>query len=175
MKLTHVRVMKYKCIIDSGKFSVRDVTCLVGKNEAGKTALLEALEKVNSAQASRSQFDADLDFPRMEDEPAAETRKKIVVVETTWTLDPSEVAHIKSFVGGDVLTNQEFTVSRNYANELTWGLPLSQEVAIQSLIATSGVPESEQGDLGKSDTTANLIKGLKEISERTQAQGSIPD
>ena len=47
MKLTHVRVQKYKCVEDSGEFRVDQVTCLVGKNESGKSALLEAFYKLN--------------------------------------------------------------------------------------------------------------------------------
>jgi len=37
----------YKSVEDSNEFSVDQVTCLVGKNEAGKTAVLDALYKLN--------------------------------------------------------------------------------------------------------------------------------
>ena len=41
MKLVSARIRDYKCIEDSDQFTIRSVTCLVGKNEAGKTAILE--------------------------------------------------------------------------------------------------------------------------------------
>ncbi|MFA6004904.1 MAG: AAA family ATPase [Patescibacteria group bacterium] len=48
MKLLKLRVKNYKSIIDSGECSLeKGVTIFAGKNEAGKTALLEALEDFN--------------------------------------------------------------------------------------------------------------------------------
>ena len=58
MILKNVRVTNYKCIKDSTEFSVdKDVTCLVGKNEAGKTALLEAIYKLNPVRDQDGNFD----------------------------------------------------------------------------------------------------------------------
>src|SRR2546422_2254737 len=106
MKLTHVRVTKYKCILDSEKFSLARLTCLVGKNEAGKTALLEALEKINSAQPSRNQFESELDYPRMEvDQVPDDKREETAVVRTTWSLETDEVTHINGLAGAEILSS----------------------------------------------------------------------
>jgi ABC-type branched-subunit amino acid transport system ATPase component len=43
MKLTSVRVTNYRNIIDSGEVEIGPSTCLVGKNEAGKTAFLKPI------------------------------------------------------------------------------------------------------------------------------------
>lgn len=43
MKLTKIRIQNYRSVEDSGEFEIGDLTCLVGKNEAGKTALLNAI------------------------------------------------------------------------------------------------------------------------------------
>jgi AAA ATPase domain len=43
MKLINVHVTNFKSVEDSEEFSVDQVTCLVGKNEAGKSAILLAL------------------------------------------------------------------------------------------------------------------------------------
>ena len=64
MKLTNLRVREYKSIRDSGDVAVSDVTCLVGKNEAGKTALLEALYKLNPINDKDSKFSVTHDYPR---------------------------------------------------------------------------------------------------------------
>ena len=47
MKLTAVQVSNYKCIRDPVAFDISDITCLVGMNESGKTAILEALYRLN--------------------------------------------------------------------------------------------------------------------------------
>ena len=47
MLLVDVRIKNYKCILDSETFTVDQMTCLVGKNESGKSAILQALYKLN--------------------------------------------------------------------------------------------------------------------------------
>jgi predicted ATP-dependent endonuclease of OLD family len=43
MILSAVRIQNYKSVEDSNRFSIADMTCLVGKNESGKTALVSCL------------------------------------------------------------------------------------------------------------------------------------
>ena len=43
MRLKSFRVTNYKCINDSGEVSIGDYTVLVGKNESGKTSIMEAI------------------------------------------------------------------------------------------------------------------------------------
>lgn len=48
MKLKEFRVREFRSIWDSGPIKVDDkVSCLVGKNETGKTALLTALYRAS--------------------------------------------------------------------------------------------------------------------------------
>jgi len=50
MKLTKFRIQNYKSITDSGYCTfASDLTILVGKNESGKTAILEALRYFNKS------------------------------------------------------------------------------------------------------------------------------
>lgn len=64
MKLVSIRVQNYKCIDDSEEFSIRDLTCLAGKNESGKTALLQALRRLNPVEDSERQFNSLMEYPR---------------------------------------------------------------------------------------------------------------
>ena len=53
MKLTTVRVRMFRNILDSTEVAIQpDVTCLVGKNESGKTAFLQALWRLNPARVT---------------------------------------------------------------------------------------------------------------------------
>ena len=64
MKLTKVRITEFQSIQDSTEFEVGDITCLVGKNEAGKTALLKALYRMNPIVEADGEFDVTDDYPR---------------------------------------------------------------------------------------------------------------
>lgn len=54
MKLKKVHITEYRSIWDSNEFDIDDITCLVGKNEAGKTAILQALYKLNPIDSSKA-------------------------------------------------------------------------------------------------------------------------
>jgi predicted ATP-dependent endonuclease of OLD family len=62
MRLTKVTITNYRCIDDSGPVEVGDVTCLVGKNESGKTAFLEALRRLNPVDGPDA-YDDVMDYP----------------------------------------------------------------------------------------------------------------
>jgi energy-coupling factor transporter ATP-binding protein EcfA2 len=64
MRLRKARVQFYRSIKDSGWFDVEPLkTIFVGPNEAGKTALLQALQQINPPSGVR-RFDPLRDYPR---------------------------------------------------------------------------------------------------------------
>ena len=64
MRLTQVRVQNYRCVRDTGWFEVEQgKTILVGPNEAGKTAVFEALQQINPPEGVKG-FDPLRDYPR---------------------------------------------------------------------------------------------------------------
>lgn len=63
MKLVEVQVTKFRNFIDSGEVGIQpDVTCLVGKNEAGKSDFLHALHRLLPAVGDPS-FTVLDDYP----------------------------------------------------------------------------------------------------------------
>ena len=55
MQLVSAHVMYYRSVEDSEEFGVEpDVTCLVGKNESGKTNIAQALFRVNPVEPADS-------------------------------------------------------------------------------------------------------------------------
>ena len=53
MKLMSARITNYRCVEDSGEFTIEpDVTCLAGKAESGKTNIEQALYLLNPVESS---------------------------------------------------------------------------------------------------------------------------
>jgi predicted ATPase len=93
MRLIKARVQKYRSIRDTGPFEVDlQKTILVGPNEAGKTALLQALQQINPPPGVRK-FDSLRDYPRSEynDITIGKVKPADVTVATGWfQLDDEE-------------------------------------------------------------------------------------
>src|SRR3954451_848491 len=65
MRLTKVEIQKFKNFVGSQRIAVEpDVTCLVGKNESGKTTILKALHRLNPANGADTKFDLTTEYPR---------------------------------------------------------------------------------------------------------------
>ncbi|NIQ12030.1 ATP-binding protein, partial [candidate division KSB1 bacterium] len=62
MKLESFRVQNYKKIRDTDWISCGDLTCLVGKNESGKSAIFRGLSKLNPSDGEK--YDGLKEFPR---------------------------------------------------------------------------------------------------------------
>lgn len=64
MRLKRARVQTYRSIRDTGFFEVESgKTILVGPNEAGKSAILQALQQINAPKGVKG-FDPLRDYPR---------------------------------------------------------------------------------------------------------------
>lgn len=114
MRLLEYRVREYRSIWDSGPIKVdSQATCLVGKNEAGKTTLLTALYRTNPIIPADAVFDETYDYPKREVEDyrfAVENgdRQEAVVVECLYEMDSDDSEAVTSVFGPKVLKGKNF-------------------------------------------------------------------
>ena len=62
LTMTRFRVQNFRNVDDSGWIPVEQITALVGRNESGKTAILQALHKFNPA--TKTPYNPQREFPR---------------------------------------------------------------------------------------------------------------
>ncbi len=93
MLLKTVRVQNYRSIRDTGVFEIEDAkTILVGPNEAGKTAILQALQQINAPKGAKG-FDPLRDYPRSSYNDISTGKvdpKDIPVATATFALDEAD-------------------------------------------------------------------------------------
>ncbi len=169
MRLMEARVRNYKCVLDSNWFTIDDLTCLVGKNESGKTAVLEALEKVSSVDKDRQDF-SETDYPRINQSEYEDSNEVAVAVDTRWELDDDEVEYINGLVGIDVLRSHTVVLSKDYDNERVWSIDLDNQAAVSALLKESGLNATDRNPLNGIVTPADLIKTLKNLTTPTPRQ-----
>jgi len=123
VKLRKFIVREFKSIWDSGPVEVDEqVTCLVGKNESGKTALLTALYRTNPIIPEDAVFDDTSDYPKREAgnyslEVGRGTRKEAVVVDCHWELEASDSEVIANIFGPSVLKEKNFQILTYYGRK----------------------------------------------------------
>lgn len=137
MRLSRFRVRKFRNIIDTGEIDVDEaVTCLVGMNESGKTAVLSALHRLNPIDGES--FDEQRDYPRW---LLSKDRREGVIsdaspISATFELEPADRELLEAEVGAGVFTANEITVSRKYNTDATtWDIPRDTKRAVQNLLS----------------------------------------
>jgi len=89
VKLRKFRVYNFRSIVDSGWVDLDDIITLVGKNESGKTSLLQALWKFNPHE--KQPYNLDREWPRGR---RKERSLEQVVIETEFDFNEEERAEL---------------------------------------------------------------------------------
>ncbi len=92
MRLRKFRVRAYRCIHDSGEITVGDLAAFVGRNESGKTTILQALTLLN-----RDEKVSELDLC---DELSEELKGEIRLAEGEFELSTNEIRLLKQAFPG---------------------------------------------------------------------------
>ena len=178
MKLAKVHITNFQSIRDSTEFEIGDLTCLVGKNESGKTALLKALYRLNPILDTDGNFDPTDDYPRRsvseyEEEVDAGLRAPAIVVRATYALDPDDMTAVASVFGNNCLTDNTPTVTlaKGYSNEtIVSGPNVDERAAIVYLVTKAGLPQQVHENLLKIDSSEETLEALAECEQTESVQ-----
>ena len=169
MRLQQIQVTNFRSVDDSGEFDVDSVTCLVGKNEAGKSAILLALAALNPNEATSVTFDKERDYPRRNLTRYAQCHQNedAVVVRTIWELDEREMQEITEEVGEGSLKSSLVEVSRRYGNDIEVSVQLDHSATVKHHLDLFALNAPERSILRSPETTDDLIEALNGLSSPT--------
>lgn len=145
MKLIKFEITNFQCIRSSNPVRVGNLTCLLGKNEAGKTALLRALYKLNPVIESESAYDVVDDFPRSEVERyeyelSRGERQTATVSRAEFDLEAGEMDAIVHDFGPEALNSSVLTVSKGYDNVRSFYLDVNTAAAYKHFVRNLELP-----------------------------------
>lgn len=167
LKLVNAKVTHYRSVEDSEEFAVEpDVTCLVGKNESGKTTIQQALYRLNPVEAV--QLEEVVDFP------AKLTRKrkdwkpdeKIPVVVATFRYDDEEMERIEADLGPGALHSPEFTVTIGYRDSSkTFVHRYNEATIVKHLRSGLDLSSTAAAAVNATSTIAELLGAIDGLEE----------
>jgi predicted ATP-dependent endonuclease of OLD family len=151
MKLIKAQITNYRCVDDSGEFTLHQTTCLVGKNESGKTTLLRAIEKLNPLGESTAAYDETRDYPRrfLTDYAERHPNSEAQVARSVWKLEQPEIDALQKEFGPDCLASDEVVVTKHYKQtQNSWSVSVKTGASLEYLAKAAGV-------------TGDTLKGAK--------------
>lgn len=165
MRLISVRVQNYRSVQDSGVFHLDDLTCLVGKNESGKTAILKALHRLNPEDPAQARFDVETEYPRQDlfDYQPRHADQPATVVTTVWDVGTEAADWIEDIFGSKVLLSNTVEVAKGYSQARHWTIGLDEKQAVQNLLDGSGLDAVDANKLTGITDVQDLIEGVDSL------------
>lgn len=176
MKLIKVCVQNYRSVENSEEFEIGQLTCLVGKNEAGKTTLLNAMRGLNPSDPF--EFDVTIDYPRRfatrfdDRHPDGTTAE---VIRAWWLLEQGDKELVEKRFGTSVLKSETFQshFGFRYDNKSPiLEIEINGPEVLTNLVTRHALDETELNVLqGVSDgpTAAKVLAGLTEPTAKQKA------
>ena len=170
VRLKHVKINKYKCINSEQEFKADDsITILVGKNESGKTAILESIAKTNYFTEDKTfKFNKTLDYPRRELKSYEKSGEIANVVTCTYQLGDDIRKRIAEDIGEGVFNVTRFEITTKYDNSSIWTeIGSEKNKFYEHQFAKHGIAENE---FKKSVMQAGSISELTELAKRIEVE-----
>ncbi|MFG1766921.1 ATP-dependent endonuclease [Micromonospora parva] len=136
MRLTKVRLQRFRNFTDAQTMAVEpDVTCLVGKNESGKTTILKALHRLNPANRP-DEFTLTTEYPRrrLARDRRKERLEDLEPILAWFALEPRDVEPIAEILGFTPPDDALVRASRSYDNAHL----LEVECGVATLVRIAG-------------------------------------
>jgi AAA15 family ATPase/GTPase len=181
MKLKKIRVHEFKSIMDSNDVDITDITCLVGKNEAGKTAFLEALYKLNPIVPEHARFDVVEEYPRAHigdymADVELKKRDAAQVIQAWFSLEEKELTSIEKEFGRGCLrdTQHHLKLSKGYSNVLSVTLECDEPQIVKNLISSIAFTSEELRGYAEQATTVETLRTILVNASKPHDDGFTP-
>lgn len=177
LELKSVRIQNYRSIEDSGVVPIADVTCMVGKNESGKTAFLHALHLLNPLNPinGKTRFDDVMDFPSRRFSAYRKIREESPadVVTAVFELTDNELKVIEEDLGDGVMKSREVTVVKGYDGRRRYRSAYNVERAVEHLTAGLDLPPADKQPVQAAGTIPELMDALTAVKEPHQSVSDL--
>jgi len=172
MLLSEFEVHNYRNVLDSTPIMVEeDVTCLVGKNEAGKSALLQALYRLNPAHATP--FDLNEQYPRwlLTQDRRRGITDEVEPIRAVFTLEADDQEAVKDLLGPDVLQQPTITVWRQYTGGRLYQVQVDEAKAVANLLSQVDVTHKTRQVLRGAMDFPALRQAIQQQRDELQQNG----
>jgi hypothetical protein len=162
MKLARAHVTEFQSVRDSGVFEIGDITCLVGKNESGKTAILQALYRLNPFIDAHGRYSVTDDYPRWDVEDyrlsvEAGKRPPARVARAEYVLEAEDRQAVEAIAGPGALKSGAFAISKGYDNVLRLECEADDEAVFRHVVAQHPLPQHVSDQLVGAGTITDTL------------------
>lgn len=170
IKLKKVEINKYKSFLEKQEIDIEDgVTRVVGKNESGKTALLEAMAKFNYFESDDDSFNFNStnDYPRglLKKYQQEYPDDDFAVINCTFEISDELLKQISDDIGKGVYTDKTIQIAKKYNNGMTYTISADCKKFIENFLQKYTLETALKESLLECNSVKELANKLKESEE----------
>lgn len=181
MRLVAVTISLFRNFVDAQRIEIEpDVTCLVGKNESGKSTILKALHRLKPANDDQTAFDLTTEYPRWrlaQDKRTNSTLTSTRPVVAEFALDDADRAVLAEDYDVALPEGTRCWAYRNYANDSSAWLSCSVRDTVATAAADVDLADDDlhsfdlDGSLAEVAAVARaLAKDHRDAGEKDRAK-----
>ena len=176
MLLKKVKIEHFRNIIDSSVVEIEDdITCLVGKNESGKTAFLTALYRLKPVR-NNAVFSLTDHYPAWlskQYKDGGKDREDTKPVSATFLLQNADLAEIEEKFGKGVIASNQLFLTRNYAGSLLYTFSVDESITVKHFLKDAQLPHPILSELRNAKSIDSLLAMIKKIQTGTNVPGEV--
>lgn len=169
MQLESIVVERYRNFTDPQTMAVEtDVTCLIGKNESGKTTILKALHRLNPANDPDT-FDVTTDYPRR---LLAQDRKKqnledVTPIRAVFLLEEDDVDALAQELDVTIPPSARVVAERTYGGDLVLDVTCEFGEVLEAACNEAGVDDdSDLAELRRHSTVDDVCAAVTALAKQ---------
>lgn len=170
MRLAKVQIQRFKNVVDKQVVEIEeDVTCFIGKNEAGKTTILKALYRLNPATGTDTKFDLTTEYPRWRLAPdrRREDLDQLRPVEAWFGVGEDELSDIEG-LPAPLPRGTTCYVARTYGNSLVVSLECALENVIEAAANDASIEGPDLDRLLEATSASDAVAISKDLAKERQ-------
>ncbi|MCX6272168.1 MAG: ATP-binding protein [Bacteroidetes bacterium] len=182
MRLLEVTIQNFRNIIDSTPVRIQDdITCIVGKNESGKTAFLHALYRLNPARQNAN-FKVEDQYPawlEKKDRMRGINIDEFRPVKASFEISNEMINELEKQFGPGIFQNNILTLERAYNGTLYYQMNIDEKGAIKNLFQDLSFTRDTRAEMSKANNIVELKAAIEackpNIIENEKDQESITE
>jgi energy-coupling factor transporter ATP-binding protein EcfA2 len=175
MRLNKIRIQRFRNFTDPQTMIVEPaVTCLVGKNESGKTTILKALHRLNPAN-SPDHFDLAVEYPRrrLARDRRKEQLEKVAPIAAWFSMEPRDVPAVTEILDFTPPEDTLVYAERRYDDTLIVEVTCPLATVVKLAGPAVGVDPDDVQELSTQVTVADVVTRARDMAAAHRATSAV--
>lgn len=173
MLLDSIEIQRFRNFTEPQSMDVDPaVTCLLGKNESGKTTILQALHRLNPANRGTS-FELSTEYPRrhLARHRRAEDLAVVCPITARFSLEDRDIGAVGEILGFEPPEATMVVACRNYGNDLIVEVEGDLTVVVRLTGGDVGADPADVKELSTLETADEVVSRAAELAAELKASG----